>query len=165
MTEKKYDFYPFNHSNCVWQQGNKAIIQHDRYSHYCGYVVFDRKDVPETWFNDDYDLDSMDLLAIHGGLTYKEVKGDYVVFGFDCMHAGDEDNPLLQDLDYVIKLVDQMESQLKLHIKNLSKYKKLKTKEQQAAYLDNIKSKASLKVGFNLIGTLCFACKTAQEDL
>lgn len=83
-------FYPFNHPNLVWERENMAIIKGDRAwvrdpaisdflksmfkrdFQYCGYVAFKRDQVPEEWHG-SYHASGLELLEIHGGITYAEV--------------------------------------------------------------------------------------------
>lgn len=167
MKKNKYNFYPFTSDILVWHEDNKAIIKlknplHDCSSikcqgfYYCGYVLFKKNEVPKSWRNGNYSVDHIDMLMIHGGLTYGRKEGDYVVFGFDTNHAEDDENPDLQNLDYIIKITQQTEDQLKIHADNIEEYRKLKSVNAKAAYLDEIREKAKYKVALNYIGMFCF---------
>jgi hypothetical protein len=77
--------------------------------HYCGYTWIEKSKVPEEWWeysNIPYDLD------IHGGLTYSDVVGDYVIYGFDCAHLNDENDPRLQDETFILELCQVMRSEI-----------------------------------------------------
>jgi len=80
---------------------------HEKY--FCGYTWFKTSEIPEDWLeydNIDYNLD------IHGGLTYSTIVGDYVIYGFDCAHLDDENNPNLRDETYVLELCRVMRSEI-----------------------------------------------------
>lgn len=124
----KHDFYPFNHPNCVWEENNKlAILENVKsYGHwFSGYIVFHKKDIPLKWYlSSDKHKDAYDVmrgnknlrnLDIYGGLTYCEIKGDYVVFGFDTLQSDDEDNSL--ELCRIIILTKTMQSEFERLLK------------------------------------------------
>ena len=84
-------FFPFNHPGLVWQHENMGIVKSERdfmkddsiassflkrlYKRdymYCGYVAF-RKDVlPEEWHG-SYISSGLEMLEIHGGITYADI--------------------------------------------------------------------------------------------
>lgn len=78
---------------------------------YCGYVAFPLKDVPDD-MRDCY-TEKLSDVVVHGGMTYCETHGDYIVFGFDCAHAGDESNPKVHDPKWVMDETTRMECQLR----------------------------------------------------
>lgn len=171
----KYNFYPFNHENCIWNEDNKAIILRTPYldipenkrpmfnpilwqNYYCGYVLYHKSQMPTEWFNSDRQIDLLDMLGIHGGISYKDVHGDYLVFGFDCNHAFDSENPKLQDKNYIIELINQMEQQINLHIKKLLEFRKLKTKKQKIEHINEIIESSRYKdITPNILGMFCLA--------
>jgi hypothetical protein len=103
-------------------------------------VIYSKSQVPTEWFNRNGQIDLIDMLAIHGGISYKNIYGDYVIFGFDCNHAGDNENSKLKDKNYIIELINQMEQQIDLHIKRLPEFRKLKTKKQKTNLLIYLKN-------------------------
>jgi len=175
--KNKYDFYPFNYAGLLLQRDNKAVVrpydgqpperqaEADRASaivggsfmkHLCGYVVIHKRKVPKAWHG-CYDADALQYLNIHGGLTYCSVEGNYVVFGFDCAHSGDEQNQKLQDPEYVMQLTEVMEQQLMDYAKVVQQWRRFNVKKR-AKILDDIRGSAEIKseYGFGLlIETLC----------
>lgn len=77
----------------------------------CGYVILKDRQIPRSW-KGNYNADALQYLNIHGGLTYAEWHGYLNVFGFDCDHYNDRENPALQDPAYVLELARVMEQQL-----------------------------------------------------
>jgi hypothetical protein len=66
--------------------------------HYCGYVSFPEPPCSIDW------IDYESIVDVHGGVTYYQWEDDtkqYVV-GFDCAHAGDQDDPDCQDINWVL---------------------------------------------------------------
>jgi hypothetical protein len=79
--------------------------------HLCGYVAIPKVKLPKSWHG-NYDGPGLQYLNVHGGLTYAEIRGSYCIFGFDCAHAGDEENEDMYNPEYVMKLTEQMEEQI-----------------------------------------------------
>ena len=67
----------------ITEAGYPAEVVIQPMGHRCGYVHLP-KDHPS--FGQDYD--SLDV-EVHGGLTHGAVRGEEVVFGFDCAHSCD----------------------------------------------------------------------------
>ncbi len=103
----------------VWEDGNKMVIGINLNipenlrgilaSYYCGYVAMDKKifdgiDIKE--FKDEID--------VHGGITFIEIDGDYIIFGFDCAHADDMINP--KTLGFAINETNRMENNIWLNL-------------------------------------------------
>jgi len=81
---------------------------------------------------------------------------EYVTFGFDCAHAGDEENYNLSDAEYVMGLVRQMEQQLLEYAAIIPAWRAA-DREGRAAMMDKIIALAPVKcdMGFGaLIGML-----------
>ncbi len=79
-----------------WESGNLRfhIILHPRLGHYCGYCVFPQKCVRETGYSG-----LLTYVPVHGGITWaRENENGAMTYGFDCAHAGDEDDPRCRDL-------------------------------------------------------------------
>lgn len=77
--------------------------------YFCGYTWFKLDEIPKEWheYSDiEYDMD------IHGGLTYSNIVGDYIIYGFDCAHLNDERNPRLQDELFILDLCQVMRSEI-----------------------------------------------------
>ena len=69
----------------------------------CGYVAF-KIDQP-------LELD-LDDIEVHGGITYFERCNGYEVYGFDCGHAFDYDNPRCYDPEWVMSQCENLEKQI-----------------------------------------------------
>ena len=161
----KYNFYPFNkekiskHFELVKVWGNKAIIKKTAYighyghrAPYNGYVVIPNSEIPRKW-QGSYNADGLQYLQIHGGITYCEKEGKYTVFGFDCAHCDDAENPKLYKLDYVIELTEQMEKQILEYAKRYKEWQKA-NKERKLKILDEIRATAKHETEFGLGGLL-----------
>lgn len=74
----------------------------------CGYLTLPLSMVPEKYQNSD----NYYMPQPHGGVTYCEIHGDYIVFGYDFAHAGDEDNPTSEDMEAVMRLTEEWEKEL-----------------------------------------------------
>lgn len=117
----EFDFYPFNKKCTVAEDGNSAVYGCDG-RHLCGYTVFREDEVPSAWHG-NYDADGLQFLAVHGGMTYAAKHDDHIVFGFDCGHCDDDVNPLLKDPVYVMKLTEQMRSQLVTYAQRIEEWR------------------------------------------
>ena len=163
---EELEFYPFNSSNMVLREDNMAIVRHDSLGHLCGYVAFPAKDIPKKWHG-TYNADALQYLNIHGGLTFaKKPNDDWVVFGFDCAHSGDEDNASLKDPEYVMDLTRQMEQQLIDYAAIIKKWRKA-NRGKRMEMVDEIrdKGKHSEEIGFGaLLGALWGATEFGDEE-
>ena len=65
-------------------------------SHYCGYVRFKERPVKEESYGG-----LLTYVPVHGGLTYSREDQGGMVYGFDCAHLGDEENPWTRNLDWL----------------------------------------------------------------
>ena len=155
--EKLKNEYPFNYKKGIIEiRENKVVLQHSTVGHFCGYVALKKSKLPRNWHGGDYDADALQYLQIHGGLTYCHAYDDYVVYGFDCAHAGDEANPKLKDINYIFELVDQMEQQILEYAKRHEEWR-VARREDKMRIMDEIRKTAKLKLelGFGaLIGAL-----------
>jgi hypothetical protein len=149
------NFYPFNYNGAIIRE-NKAILKHNMFGHYCGYVAIKKSLIPKKWWG-NYNADALQYLNIHGGLTYGRLEGNWCIFGFDTMHAGDEENFKLRNENYIWKMVDQMEQQIMDYAKNYKKWKAFKTKKDRIKLIERIIKKGAIKeeMGFSaMIGCL-----------
>jgi len=165
-TPKKRDFYPFNFMGALIE-GNKVVLRTTKRlpGHYCGYVAFPKKSVPPEWHG-NHDADGLQYLNIHGGLTYASVEGDWVIFGFDCAHAGDDKKPKLQKINHVMKLTKQMESQLKEYLKVLVEWRKA-SRKKRIEMMDVIRAKGKMESAQGLgimIGLLSGGTEFGPEE-
>jgi len=110
-----YNFGPFvmdtDSARTVLVDGNKCVIEVDCKvvpSWLCGYVAVPRAKVPAEWIAEFENIP----VDVHGGVTYLQVFGEYVVIGFDCAHVWDEGDPKVHDPEFVMSLVNDMAGQL-----------------------------------------------------
>lgn len=79
--------------NIVEIADNCAAAQMPLLGHLCGYTIFPLEAVPVPFR--DYTNDAIKNTSPHGGVTLAEVftandGSEWMVYGFDCAHAGDE---------------------------------------------------------------------------
>ena len=94
MTQKGY---PERDATETWEKEGVtySIVQHTSFmTHYCGYCRFATRPVKEQGYDG-----FLAYVPAHGGITYaKQSEDGSMVYGFDCAHAGDEDNPNVTDM-------------------------------------------------------------------
>lgn len=74
------------------------IVKHDTIDHYCGYAVFPSRPSREEGYNG-----LLTYVPVHGGITYATQREDgTMAYGFDCGHAGDDTNPDLRSLPWLL---------------------------------------------------------------
>ena len=96
MTEKQ-EMYPDSLAFEQWEyNGCVCYLVHTTMGHNCGYVRFPKKPVKEDSYNG-----ILTYIPVHGGLTYAEWDEYGKVYGFDCAHSGDEDNPDVCDISWL----------------------------------------------------------------
>jgi hypothetical protein len=162
--EQKYKFYPFDNERLVLTDDNLAVLLSSS-GHYCGYVAIRNKDIPKEWCG-NYDSDALQYLSIHGGITYCESKGDYTVFGFDCAHAGDEENEKLRDKNHIMDLAKQMRQQLERYSKCIDEWREA-GREARIDIIQRIRESAKypVDVGFAAsLSMLAGAPEFGKED-
>jgi hypothetical protein len=78
VDEPIYPFYPYNHPGLVLADAECAVLKGDLslpgFSGHCGYCVFPKEEIPETWHG-NYNADGLYGVDAHGGLTYAEIEG------------------------------------------------------------------------------------------
>lgn len=80
------------------------ILQHPMFGHYCGYCVFPVRPLIEQGYRG-----IVSYVPVHGGVTYAgEEKSGEMIYGFDCAHADDENDPDLRDLDFLARECERM---------------------------------------------------------
>lgn len=158
---KAKNYYPYAKVAGFSQHRGNCTIVIGR--HFCGYVSIPAKDLP-GWksYNEDY----LDLLNVHGGITYYHLEegGKVVIAGFDCAHAGDEDNDKLKSVDYLFQLCEVMEQQLREHAKHIKKFRSLKTVTAKLKHMDKIRSTAKISSDIPAIPAMIAASDAAQES-
>jgi hypothetical protein len=85
--------YPYVITRHTWSDRIKAMASLS--DHYCGYVG------TKTRFTET----EVELMDVHGGVTYTEMVGNLMIIGFDCAHVGD-DRPEIQNVEYVRGEID-----------------------------------------------------------
>jgi hypothetical protein len=153
------DFYPFNYQGVEVREGNMVVIRIPG-RHLCGYVAFPKDETPESW-RGNYDADALQYLAVHGGLTYAEVKGDWCVFGFDCAHVDDDKNPALSDSTHVLGLTRQMRDQMIAFRSRLDEWRAA-GRDQRIHIVEEIRQVAPAKCGLGF-GAMIGALSGAPE--
>jgi len=143
-----YNFYPFDNEDKVLEKGSLAVLRSSSlYGHLCGYCVLKKTDLPKEWHQGDYGKDGLHYLNVHGGLTYGREQGDYVVFGFDCAHLGDNEKPRLKDSEHVLKLAAEMEAQIIEHAKSITAWR-ASNRDTRTKMMDEIRDKAEIGGSF-----------------
>jgi len=149
------NYYPFNFKGAI-AKDNKVILK-TRMGHYCGYVQIPEALLPKHWIESQpiYRADNIELLNVHGGVTYSRKEGSMVVFGFDCAHSGDETNEKLKDEEYLFSLCEVMEQQILAHAKKIAKYQSYKSKEKRIKHIEAIRKTAKIGSEIAMIPLFC----------
>ncbi len=80
-----------------WEETIYCSLVQTRHGHWCGYARFPKQPTQESGYSG-----ILTYVPVHGGITYARQDDDgTMVYGFDCAHADDDNNPLLQDLDWL----------------------------------------------------------------
>ena len=69
-------------------------------------------------------------LELKANKAIGKLDNSFIVFGFDCAHAGDDDDLELRNPEYVMNLTERMEQQLIAYSKIYEEWKKMDRKEQ-----------------------------------
>jgi hypothetical protein len=118
--------------------------------------------VPKEW-RGWYDADGLQYLDVHGGITYAEVEGQYCIFGLDCAHLDDEENPDMYNPNYVMTLVERMEEQLLAYSKVIKKWRRANTKKR-VEMLEEIRGENSGNLGFGAMIDVLGGAKMVRND-
>lgn len=98
--------YPESDATLRWR--NLSVV-HTDVGHYCGYCRLPRL-VAESGYDG-----LLRYVPVHGGITYAaESETGQMVYGFDCMHVGDETNPHWDDPMNVLKEARKMEFAIRI---------------------------------------------------
>lgn len=116
--------------------------------HWNGYTALHKSLIPREWRDGSYDHPGMQALNIHGGLTYCRATTNYVIYGFDCGHAGDDEKPELYDPDYVAGLARQMRQQLLAFAQEWKRYKRLKLRARTEV-IDRIRARGKIRTDWS----------------
>jgi hypothetical protein len=80
----------------------------------------------------------------------------HVVFGFDCAHYRDDEDPSLSDPQHVLELARQMRQQIAAHAKTITEWREA-NRDSRLSMIDSIRATADtpVELGFGgLIGAL-----------
>lgn len=96
--------YPEDKADEMWRENGLlfSLVKTDM-GHWCGYVRFKERPVNELEYNG-----ILTYAPVHGGITYANEDADGMVYGFDCAHAGDDQNPVFQNIDWLKNECDNM---------------------------------------------------------
>ena len=72
---------------CVIKRPYYIVSRHEELIHLCGYVYIPEKSILGKWAWDN--RDKIQMLNVHGGVTYFECENGFVVIGFDTGHPMD----------------------------------------------------------------------------
>ncbi|HMN10984.1 MAG TPA: hypothetical protein PKD55_01515 [Bellilinea sp.] len=97
--------YPDDLAQEKWVVDNKVLyLVQTGMGHWCGYVRFETRPVAETGYGG-----FMTYVPVHGGITYAGQGEDgTMVYGFDCAHAGDEEDPKTWDMNWLRAETERM---------------------------------------------------------
>ena len=127
---------------------NKMVVRYTfrDQSYLCGYVEFPKSQIPERWW-DDFTAEGLKYLRVHGGITHVATDETTIVFGLDCAHAGDDDNPDLQNPDHVYHLVEDMETLISVYADRIQAWRAASPHDRMAI-IDEINALAQFREGF-----------------
>lgn len=102
------DIASYEIKKLFWSVEAKAIAP-SLHDYHCGYCTIgpDIIRVDERHIEENVD--------VHGGVTFShpgDVRGNWT-FGFDCAHVDDENNPQLQDIDWLTAECESMARQIR----------------------------------------------------
>ncbi|WP_135612779.1 hypothetical protein [Methanococcoides sp. AM1] len=129
--------YPEDAAEVKWNDVDLvySIVRHKQFSHYCGYVRFPKRELTEQGYDGI-------------GITYAEEHEDgSMVYGFDCMHAGDENNPRCSDIDWLKQECEKMGICLTIAAKYEERFLLAKTEEDKATVLDEFHEDIAKQIG------------------
>ena len=121
----------------VWEEEGItfSIVKNDQLymKHYCGYCRFKERPV----IGDGY-RGIMTYVPVHGGITLANADDDGgMVYGFDCAHSGDADNPQTRNLDWLRGQCELMAKAIFIAAWYEPAYLLEKSNDQRALLLDN----------------------------
>lgn len=90
----------------------------------------------------------------------------HVVFGFDCAHYRDEEDPSLSDPGHVLELARQMRGQIEAYVRVLPEWKAA-NRDTRMAMIDSIRAVADTKteLGFSaLIGAMAGGSEFGEQQ-
>ena len=108
MTEHINKWISRGNVTVVTLHATTLVLRHPQ-GHLNGYCWIEKSRVPKQFW--DYSEIQSDL-DVHGGITYSEPVGDYIMYGFDTAHYGDEENPLLRDPEEIKSMALHMREEI-----------------------------------------------------
>lgn len=109
QAQRLVDSWQFESGEIVFTCEVLYIKLHELVQHYCGYCALHRDFL--TW----QAAAQLEVeIEVHGGLTYCELDDERAlwILGFDCAHAGDDENPLTRSLDWLRVQCESMARQI-----------------------------------------------------
>lgn len=127
-----YPQYPESEAVKVWTIEDMTFsIVKQPFGHYCGYVRFPERFVEE---NDYHGI--LTYVPVHGGITFARMFGNDMVYGFDCAHADDENDPDLRNIDWLTDECERMAWAIIVAYYYEGVYLEAQSGEERAAVLD-----------------------------
>ncbi len=77
--------------------------------HYCGYCEFPERPLQSAGWDR-----VVEDIPIHGGITYVEEFEGRMIYGFDCAHYGDAENPMTKNIEWLKQECERMATEIKL---------------------------------------------------
>jgi len=160
MTEQK-KYYPKDHASVAWEKDEISFyLVKQRMGHWCGYCQFPKRPVIEQGYDG-----ILTWVPVHGGITFAdEYPEGVMVYGFDCAHAGDEDNPKVSDEAWLRSEAERLATNIQAVVKYEERYLLAETDKKKAdvleEYLNEVGSNAHSLVNDDvnfgaMIGLLC----------
>lgn len=141
--------YPEDDAVETWRQDGAvfSIVQVRRLGHYCGYVRFPSRPTKEQGHKG-----ILTYVPVHGGITYAdEAEDGSMVYGFDCAHSGDDQDPKLKDLEWLRAECQHMAQAISIAVAYEDDYLLAPSNEVKADVLDQYHQRlAEEGIKFNL---------------
>lgn len=138
--------YPESKATKTWEYKGAtcSIVFNDRCDHYCGYVRFAENPFARGGPVERF----LDYVPVHGGITYHTGN----VFGFDCGHCDDENNPNLKDIDWLTKHIETFADAILAAKPVELKYRRLRSNKSKGELLDEYRrSYPDVELGFGAL--------------
>ena len=166
-----YPFLPVGRSQVINIQDDCVVVKCDGYvssipnlpdipDWFCGYCAIKKDKLPNAWWG-DYEADGIEFLNVHGGITYAKLEGDWAVFGFDCSHHNDANNPNCQDPNWVMAQAKQLETLLLAYAERIVEWRQA-NRERRIEILEEVNSlgEVSNDLGFGAMLSALFGAKS-----
>lgn len=145
-------FYPECYAAAVWEREGVvfSLVQHPTHNHYCGYCRFEGRPVKEQGY-----MGLLTYVPVHGGITYAEedIHNGSMVYGFDCAHAGDDNNPDTRNLRWLKRQAEGMAWSIRLAKPYERRYMRCTTDKGKCNAIDDFHAELREQLGlrFNLL--------------